>query len=97
MPIAQLIRLTVASEHRAKVLELQQANVRGSRQEPGCLRFDMGEAEDGTILLWEIFADQAALDAHMRSPHYTAWAEWRRTVPTEAVTRERIPMTPFMG
>lgn len=40
--------------------------------EPGCRRFDIHqEAEDPTLfLLIEIYADQAAFDAHRNSQHY---------------------------
>ena len=42
-------------------------------QEPGCLEFRVFELTDrpGHFVLWETFADQAALDVHMA-------AEWTR-------------------
>ena len=54
--------------------------VEASRAEPGCLEY--GYAEDvldpGLIHVKEIWADQAALDAHFASPHI---AEWRAAWP----------------
>lgn len=42
------------------------------RDEPGCRRFDVLEpaGEADRILLYEIYDDRAAFDAHVRSPHY---------------------------
>lgn len=43
--------------------------------EPGCLRFDVcaDTAEPGRLLLYEIYADDAALEAHRRTPHFARW------------------------
>lgn len=45
--------------------------------EPGCERFDIyQEVRDPTLfLLIEIYADQAAFDAHRNSPHYLQFRE----------------------
>ena len=41
------------------------------RDEPGCLRFDVNQsATDPTLfLMYEQFVDQAAVDAHGKTPH----------------------------
>lgn len=40
--------------------------------EPGCLRYDVGRSRDRTddFVIWEIYADQAAFDAHRITPHF---------------------------
>lgn len=45
-------------------------------REPGCLRFDVAidVADPDHVLLYEIYRDQAALDAHRATPNF---AEWR--------------------
>jgi (4S)-4-hydroxy-5-phosphonooxypentane-2,3-dione isomerase len=45
--------------------------------EPGCNRFDIyQESKDPTLfLLIEIYADEAAFDAHRNSPHYLQFRE----------------------
>jgi len=48
-------------------------NARASvREEPGCRRFDVVEprGEPGRILLYEIYDDEAAFDAHCRTAHF---------------------------
>jgi autoinducer 2-degrading protein len=58
---------------RAAFRRLVDHNAREScRNEPGCRRFDVlspkGEAD--RVLLYEIYADRAAFDAHLKTPHY---------------------------
>jgi quinol monooxygenase YgiN len=46
-----------------------------SRAEDGCLVYSYGEdvAEPGLIRVFEVWRDQAALDAHARSAHMATW------------------------
>jgi (4S)-4-hydroxy-5-phosphonooxypentane-2,3-dione isomerase len=55
---------------------LVDANARASSGEPGCRRFDVlePEGERDRILLYEIYDDRAAFDAHVASDHYAAFA-----------------------
>ena len=55
---------------------LMDANALASvREEPGCRRFDVvePEGEPDRILLYEIYDDTAAFDAHCRAPHFLAF------------------------
>ncbi|TBU86254.1 putative quinol monooxygenase [Phytopseudomonas dryadis] len=49
-------------------------NVRSSRQEPGNVSFEVFRPEDGspTLLLFERWKDQAAIDTHMQQPNLKA-------------------------
>jgi (4S)-4-hydroxy-5-phosphonooxypentane-2,3-dione isomerase len=71
-------------EFRRLVLENATASV---RDEPGCRQFDVlvpdGEAGD-RVVLYEIYDNAAAFDAHLASEHYARFA-----VATEAVVREK--------
>jgi (4S)-4-hydroxy-5-phosphonooxypentane-2,3-dione isomerase len=42
------------------------------RNEPGCLQFDVlePEGESDRVLLYEIYADKAAFDAHLKTEHF---------------------------
>lgn len=42
------------------------------RDEPGCRRFDVLEppAESDRVVLYEIYDDRAAFDAHLKTPHF---------------------------
>jgi (4S)-4-hydroxy-5-phosphonooxypentane-2,3-dione isomerase len=49
------------------------ANARASAaEEPGCKRFDVLEpiGEADRVMLYEIYSDRAAFDAHVKSEHY---------------------------
>ena len=43
-----------------------------ARTEPGCLQFDVlePEGESDRVLLYEIYSDRAAFDAHLRTEHF---------------------------
>ncbi|WP_448638739.1 putative quinol monooxygenase [Geodermatophilus sp. URMC 63] len=45
------------------------------RDEPGCLRFEVCQVagRPDSFVLSELYADDAALDAHHRTPHAAAW------------------------
>ena len=49
------------------------------RDEPGCIRFDIlkNSEEPNLFHLYEVYEDEAALDAHRNAPHYK---KWRATV-----------------
>lgn len=49
------------------------------RDEPGCFRFDVlqDDSDPNRIHLYEVYRDQAALEAHRKAPHYL---KWRATV-----------------
>ena len=77
-PIIVLVELIVPPEHRQEFLELCGFDARSSvRDEPGCLKFDVltDPQEPELVILHEIYADQAAFDAHHATPHYAAFVE----------------------
>ena len=49
------------------------------RDEPGCFRFDIlqNDSDPNRFHLYEVYTDQAALEAHRKAPHYK---KWRSTV-----------------
>ena len=53
-------------------------NARASvRDEPGCSRFDVcaNRKDTDRVLLYEIYDDQAAFDAHLKTKHFTVFNE----------------------
>ena len=62
-------------ESTGQFLDLMAGMVRDSRNEPGCLRYDLYAAtgEQSGYHLFEIYADSAALDAHRAADHYQAY------------------------
>lgn len=63
---------------KAAFRRLIDENARAScRDEPGCRRFDVLEApaESDRILLYEIYDDRAAFDAHLKTSHFAQFNE----------------------
>ena len=76
--IALIVTIQIKPEHREAFMESMFGDARGSNNdEPGCLRFDvLQDSEDpNRIFLYEIYKDEAALDAHRQAPHFLKWRE----------------------
>ena len=61
------------SKDIAEISSLLAEQGRLSRQEPGCLRFEVyhSQTDSRVLLLNEHWADQAAIDAHRKATAYT--------------------------
>ena len=71
-----LVQVEVRPEDREEFLGAIRANAEASvRDEPGCHRFDVSavEGEDTRFVLYEIYHDAEAFEAHKRAPHFAAW------------------------
>ncbi|MCC6210214.1 MAG: antibiotic biosynthesis monooxygenase [Burkholderiales bacterium] len=70
------VMLHVDSRHadafRARVVDNAQTS---RRREPGCLQFDVcsDPMHKDRVFLYEVYADRAAFDAHMASPHFKSF------------------------
>ena len=68
-----LVDFRLKAGARTAFRDLVDDNARQSaRLEPGCRRFDVVEpdGDEDTVLLYEIYRDRAAFEAHLRSEHY---------------------------
>ena len=65
------------------------AMLEASRAEDGCIAYSYAEdvAEPGLIRVFEAWRDQAALDAHFKTPHM---ATWRSHWPAFGVSDRRL-------
>ena len=73
-----VVQLEVRPEDREEFLAAIRANAEASvRDEPGCSRFDVVEVEGGAgrYVLYELYDDAEAFEAHRRTPHFRAWRE----------------------
>lgn len=79
MPFAITVEFELHDGARDEFLNLIKANAAASvRDEPGCSRFDVltfrGVAErQGHVLLYEIYDDRAAFEAHLRTSHFASF------------------------
>jgi quinol monooxygenase YgiN len=75
---ALVVTIQIVPEHREAFMEALLDDARGSvGNEPGCLRFDvLQDLEDpNRIHLYEVYRDEAAIEAHRQAPHYLKWRE----------------------
>lgn len=88
--LAIWVKARVKPEERQRFLAAIEQDALGSeRDEPGCLRFNVlrDEKDENLYYFFEVYKDQAALDAHRAAPHYAVWRAAADTLegPTEAV------------
>ncbi len=93
-----MVTIQVKPEHREAFMEAMLDDARGSNEdEPGCLRFDvLQDTEDpNRVHLYEVYRDEAALEAHRQAPHYTKWRatvqDWFAEPPARHVCRNVYP------
>ncbi len=47
------------------------------KDEPGCMRFDVLQDKENPLryYFYEVYRDEAALQAHRKAPHFQLWAQ----------------------
>ena len=73
-----MVQLEVRPEDRDEFLAAITTNAAASvRDEPGCHRFDVTavEGDDNRFVLYELYDDAEAFEAHKRAPHFAAWRQ----------------------
>ena len=73
---ALVVPLKVKPEMRDKFLAAAQDDSTCSvRDEPGCLRFDVlqDNTDPNRFFFYEVYVDEAAVEAHRAAPHYARW------------------------
>ena len=73
-----LVQVEVRPEDRDEFLAAIRTNAEASvRDEAGCHRFDVSavEGDDTRFVLYELYDDAEAFEAHKRAPHFAAWRQ----------------------
>ena len=86
--LAIWVKVRIKPDMRDKFLKAIEHDALGSeRDEPGCLRFNVlqDEKDADVYYFYEVYKDQAALEAHRAAPHYAVWRAAADTLdgPTE--------------
>lgn len=70
------VRLRFDQDDHEKVLEILRQLTTASRQETGCISYipHFVEGDNTTVLIYEQYADEAALDHHRNTPHFAQFA-----------------------
>jgi quinol monooxygenase YgiN len=70
------VRLRFDEADHQQLTEILRNLTAASRQEPGCVSYipHFVEGDLSTVLIYEQYADEAALDFHRASPHFHQYA-----------------------
>lgn len=74
--ISFTVRMTFRPDDREQIAAILRELAAASRQEPGCVTYipHWVEGDAATVLLYEQYRDQAAVDLHRASPHFASHA-----------------------
>jgi quinol monooxygenase YgiN len=93
-----LVEVSIKPERLADFLTLIKYDAEHSENdEPGCLRFDVlqDNEDENRLHLYEVYRDEAAVEAHRSAPHFTRWREeCKDWFATENVRRLATPVYP---
>ena len=76
--IALIVEINIKPGFKDQFMASMLGDARGSNNdEPGCLRFDVlqDNEDENKIHLFEVYEDDAAVDAHRNAPHFIKWRE----------------------
>jgi len=92
------VTIKVKPEHVSEFLEIIRYDAEHSeKDEPGCLRFDVIQDRDdpNRFYFYEIYRDEAALEAHRQTPHFKLYFEksqrWLATPPERRFGKNLVP------
>jgi quinol monooxygenase YgiN len=92
------VTVQVKPEHIAQFLEQVRYDAEHSENdETGCLRFDVIQDKDdpNRFYYYEVYRDEAALEAHRQTPHFKLYSEtvrpWLASPPERRFGRNIIP------
>jgi len=73
--ISFTVRMTFDAKDRPAIEEMLLAVTPLSRQEPGCVTYipHFVEGEPATVVIYEQYKDEAALEFHRASPHFAQY------------------------
>jgi quinol monooxygenase YgiN len=74
--VSFVVRFTFEPQDRAEVAEALRLLAAESRREPGCVSYipHQLQYDPDTVLIYEQYSDEAALEAHRESAHFKKYA-----------------------
>ncbi|KAL3786637.1 hypothetical protein HJC23_006833 [Cyclotella cryptica] len=81
MPICIVVEAEIKEDRMDEFLDIIEKNAVASRQEPGCIRFDVLHSEDtpNKFFFYEVYENADAISHHKTQPHYLAWGEFKES------------------
>jgi quinol monooxygenase YgiN len=74
--ISFTVRMRFSAADHDEIAEILRKLTEASRQEPGCVTYvpHFVEGDANTVVIYEQYADEAALDHHRNSSHFKEYA-----------------------
>jgi quinol monooxygenase YgiN len=74
--ISFTVRMTFRSDDRDEITQILRELTRFSRQEDGCVSYvpHFVESDPDTIVIYEQYRDEAAVEYHRATPHFAKYA-----------------------
>jgi quinol monooxygenase YgiN len=70
------VKIRIKPAERERFLQAIEVDaLRSERDEPGCLCFNVLQdlQDENTYYCYEVFTDEAAMEAHRATPHFAVW------------------------
>jgi quinol monooxygenase YgiN len=70
------VRMTFRKDDREAIAEVLRELTAATRKEPGCVSYipHFVESDPDTIVIYEQYKDEAAVEHHRQSPHFAQYA-----------------------
>jgi quinol monooxygenase YgiN len=95
--LAIWVKARIKAGERRRFLKAIEVDALGSeKDEPGCHRFNvLQDAQDENVYyFYEVYKDEAALEAHRLTPHYAVWKAVADTLDGPTVPTRCRPVFP---
>jgi quinol monooxygenase YgiN len=96
--LALVVTFQVKPERLDAFIEALLEDAQGSvRDEPGCFRFDVVQDQEdpNRLHLYEVYQDEAALEAHRQAPHFKRFfgiiKDWHTADPVRRIATTVFP------
>jgi len=78
-PFSIIVEAEIREEQMDNFLLMIKNNAEKSREEPGCIRFDVlrDQSKENKFWFYEVYENKEAVDHHKTTPHYQSWADFK--------------------
>ena len=90
--VAIVVDAEIVPDRLDEFIKVIEADAKGSRDEPGCLRFDVLRASDTRFFFYEAYVDAAAVDTHKAQPHFKLWSDFKASGGCTSVSVKATPL-----
>lgn len=97
IPIALVLQLEIREDCVDEFVKVMTADANGSRQEPGCLHFDLLHDKDNDckFITYEVFESAEALELHKEMAHVKAWGAFQYGDRKPVVSKNLLKLNGF--